>query len=83
MESLNCDIQEKDVSKIVTRIMGLGKKNEDGSYAVAVRYTSPLAEVYGIIDAPLVIDERFTEERSLFDHIKNVLDVANGNIVKG
>lgn len=81
MESLNCDIQEKDYSKFATRIIGLGKKGEDGSHAVTAEYISPLAELYGIVDATPVIDERFTDKESLLEHIKNTLNVTNNNIV--
>jgi hypothetical protein len=69
---------EKDLTKIATRIIGLGKKNEDGSHAVTAEYISPLAEVYGIIDATPVIDARFTDQESLLEHIKCVLE--NGYI---
>ncbi|PEO30900.1 hypothetical protein [Bacillus toyonensis] len=62
-----------------TRIMGIGKKSEDGKRAIVAEYISPLAEVYGIIDATPVIDERFTTQESLLEHIKSVLKELNSD----
>ncbi|SDC22422.1 hypothetical protein SAMN04487767_101518 [Bacillus wiedmannii] len=64
-------------TRFATRIIGIGKKSEDGKQAVVAEYISPLAEMYGIIDAATVIDERFTEQESLLEHIKHVLKNRN------
>ncbi|PGC57651.1 hypothetical protein COM24_05720 [Bacillus toyonensis] len=71
--------EEGNVSfaRIVTRIIGIGKKSEDGKRAVVAEYISPLAEVYGIVDAAPVVDERFTTQESLLEHIKSVLKDRN------
>ncbi|MGQ4666532.1 phage tail protein [Metabacillus halosaccharovorans] len=57
--------QEINSNDFSTYIRGYGKKNEDGTYAAYVEYTSPLAEIYGIKHAPPVRDERFTDNASL------------------
>ncbi|PRT35483.1 phage tail protein [Bacillus wiedmannii] len=67
-------------AKIVTRIIGIGKKSEDGSHAVIAEYTSPLADVYGIIHATPVIDERFADQETLLKHIKKTLDIMNNTM---
>ncbi|SCC46529.1 phage tail protein [Bacillus wiedmannii] len=64
-------------TKFATRIIGIGKKSEDGKSAVVAEYISPLAEMYGIIDAAPVIDERFTNQESLLEHIKSILNAWN------
>lgn len=63
--------------RFATRIMGIGKKSEDGKRAIVAEYISPLAEMYGIIDAVPVIDERFTNQESLLEHIKSVFKELN------
>lgn len=66
-------------TRIATRIIGIGKKSEDGKHAVVAEYISPLAEMYGIVDATPVFDERFTTQESLLEHIKCVLKEWNHN----
>ncbi|MGM0904272.1 MAG: phage tail protein [Bacillota bacterium] len=54
-----------------TFIRGYGKENEDGTYAAATTYTSPMADIYGIRHAKPIRDDRFTDNASLLDYIKS------------
>ncbi|WP_404466530.1 phage tail protein [Planococcus rifietoensis] len=56
-----------DTSNLATHIEG------KGSEGITASYTSPNAEIFGIIDAEDVEDERFTSEPSLFEEIKSRL----------
>ena len=71
--------QTKDYSNIVTHITGTGKdpnENDDEDNKQPKKpipyaeYTSPLADVYGRIDAEPVQDDRFTNNNSLLEYIK-------------
>lgn len=63
----------EDYSNIRTKIKGLGKQNDDGSYAATAEYTSPNASVWGVKQAATVQDDRFTDNSSLLNYIKGQL----------
>lgn len=63
----------EDYSNIRTKIKGLGKQNDDGTYAATAEYTSPNAEIWGIKQSATVQDDRFTDVNSLTDYIKSQL----------
>ncbi len=67
-------------TNLATHIEGVGKPVQDaegnpieGEYVVSATYTSPLADVYGILEAQPVNDERFTDESALLDYMKSKL----------
>lgn len=63
----------EDYSNIRTQIKGLGKQNDNGTYAATARYTSPNADVWGIKQAATIQDDRFTSNDSLMNYIKEQL----------
>nr|DAL96587.1 MAG TPA: tail protein [Caudoviricetes sp.] len=63
----------EDYSNIRTKIKGLGKQNDDGSYAATAEYTSPNAYIWGVKQAATVQDDRFTDSNSLNNYIKGQL----------
>lgn len=58
-----------DTTNLATRIRGTG----DPELGIEVEYISPNSEIYGIIDAPPVNDERFKSEDSLLEEMKRRL----------
>lgn len=70
-----------DSSNLSTYIKGFGKQNEDGSYAVAAEYLSPLHTYYGKRHAKPVYDERYTTHAGLLERLQNDLqDIPNVSI---
>ena len=63
----------EDYSNIRTKIKGLGKQNDDGSYTTTAEYTSPNAGIWGVKQAATVQDDRFTNKTSLLNYIKSQL----------
>jgi len=68
---------EYNIGKFVTHVRGFGAfydpENEHLGRLTA-QYTSPLAEIYGILEADPVVDERFTQYQSLLDRLKQLVD---------
>lgn len=60
----------EDYSNIRTSIKGLGKQNDNGSYAASAEYRSPNANIWGVKQAATVQDDRFTDGSSLLEYIK-------------
>src|SRR5690554_2252904 len=58
-----------DTTNLATRIRGTG----DPELGIEAEYISPNSEIYGIIDAPPVNDERFKSEDSLLEEMKRRL----------
>lgn len=46
----------------------------DEQYEAVARYTSPLADIFGILEAPDVRDERFTIQGNLYAEVKKRID---------
>ncbi|ADG41486.1 hypothetical protein LKI_09735 [Leuconostoc kimchii IMSNU 11154] len=63
----------EDYSNIRTSIKGLGKQNDNGSYAASAEYRSPNANIWGVKQAATVQDDRFTDGSSLLEYIKSQL----------
>ena len=63
----------EDYSNIRTKIKGLGKRNDNGSYAATAEYTSPNASIWGVKQAATIQDDRFTDSGSLTNYIKGKL----------
>ena len=68
---------EKDINSFVTYQRGLGmwkdEENHDLGRYEAV-YESPLAQIYGRIEAEPVVDERYKETGKLLERLKNNVD---------
>src|SRR5699024_2742379 len=65
---------EKNIGNFVTYQKGFGawKDEEDHSKGrLEVEYLSPLAEIYGKLDADPVVDERYTNKSSLENRLKS------------
>ncbi|PGU68113.1 hypothetical protein COD67_07860, partial [Bacillus cereus] len=63
--------REIDTNEFYTFIKGFGKQNEDdGSYVVTAEYRSPLADIYGILIAKPVRDDRYTDHASLLERLR-------------
>ncbi|PEH49297.1 phage tail spike protein [Enterococcus faecium] len=68
---------EHNISDFVTYIKGFGAfKNPDNESQgrLEVEYKSPLADIYGILEADPVVDERYTQESSLTAHLKEIVE---------
>lgn len=66
----------EDYTSMATYIKGTGKPNQgDGAtgYQATADYTSPNAQIYGIIQAQTISDERFTDSTSLQNYLKTQL----------
>ena len=63
----------EDYSNIRTKIKGLGKQKDDGSYEATAEYNSPAQTIWGIKQAATVQDDRFTDKNSLLTYIKSQL----------
>lgn len=63
----------EDYSNIRTYIKGLGKQNDNGTYAATAEYKSPNANIWGVKQAATVQDDRFTDGSSLLEYIKSQL----------
>lgn len=82
-EDLNMSNFKWDVSSsgFHTYAKGFGKQNEDGTYVVEEEYTSPLIDIYGKIEGPPIIDDRFTTssglKKALKKQVENSYEVSN------
>lgn len=63
----------EDYSNIRTKIKGLGKQKDDGTYEATAEYNSPAQTIWGIKQAATVQDDRFTDKNSLLNYIKSQL----------
>lgn len=63
----------EDYSNIRTKIKGLGKQNDDGTYAATAEYNSPAQTIWGVKQAATIQDDRFTDNNSLLTYIKSQL----------
>lgn len=63
----------EDYSNIRTYIKGLGKQNDNGTYAATAEYKSPNADIWGVKQAATVQDDRFTDSAYLLSYIKGQL----------
>lgn len=63
----------EDYSNIRTKIKGLGKQKDDGTYEATAEYNSPAQTIWGIKQAATVQDDRFTDKNSLLTYIKSQL----------
>lgn len=57
-----------DTTNLKTRIEGIGHQG------LSVTYTSPYAKQFGIIEAEPIIQEEFTNEKELLNHIKSQIN---------
>lgn len=68
---------EHNISNFVTYAKGFGafKDPDDVTKGrLIVEYTSPLAEIYGKLEADPVVDERYTKEDSFLEHLKEIVE---------
>ncbi|MEI2338892.1 hypothetical protein FA002_02125 [Priestia megaterium] len=72
--NVNSPSKEVDVTDVRTYIKGFSTQNEDGSYYYVADYTSPLAEVYGILIADPLYDDRYKSSATLREACKNSLN---------
>lgn len=63
----------EDYSNIRTKIKGIGKQNDDGTYAATAEYNSPTQTIWGVKQAATLQDDRFTDNNSLLNYIKSQL----------
>ena len=63
----------EDYSNIRTKIKGIGKQNDDGTYAATAEYNSPAQTIWGVKQAATIQDDRFTDNNSLLNYIKSQL----------
>lgn len=63
----------EDYSNIRTKIKGLGKQKDDGTYEATAEYNSPTQTIWGIKQAATIQDDRFTDNNSLLAYIKSKL----------
>jgi len=63
----------EDYSNIRTKIKGIGKQNDDGTYAATAEYNSPAQTIWGVKQAVTIQDDRFTDNNSLLNYIKSQL----------
>ncbi|QYU58215.1 phage tail protein [Weissella confusa] len=74
MQELNL---EYNIGDFVTYAKGFGAYNDEDDHAkgrLTVEYTSPLAKVYGKLEADPVSDERYTKTESLLDKLKSIVE---------
>lgn len=70
-----------DTSGLSTYIKGTGQKDDNGNPLITAEYTSPNANIFGILHANPVDDERYTDYDSLLQRIKDDLqDTPNVSI---
>ena len=65
---------EKNIGNFVTYQKGFGAWNDEEDHSrgrLEVEYLSPLAEIYGKLDADPIVDERYTVKESLLERLKN------------
>ena len=63
----------EDYSNIRTKIKGIGKQNDNGTYAATAEYNSPTQKIWGVKQAATIQDDRFTDNNSLLNYIKSQL----------
>lgn len=63
----------EDYSNIRTKIKGLGKQKDDGTYEATAEYNSPAQSIWGVKQAATIQDDRFTDKNSLLNYIKSQL----------
>ena len=63
----------EDYSNIRTKIKGLGKQKDDGTYEATAEYNSPAQTIWGVKQAATIQDDRFTDNNSLLNYIKSQL----------
>lgn len=66
----------EDYSNMATYIKGTGKANDGDNatgYQAIADYRSPNADIYGVIQAASVSDERFTDNNALRNYLKSQL----------
>ncbi|MGE6894482.1 phage tail protein [Priestia flexa] len=64
---------EIDTSNLRTYIRGFSQQKEDDSYTYQAEYRSPLADVFGILIADPVYDDRYTSNATLLERLKKDL----------
>lgn len=62
-----------DTTNLSTYIKGTGKRDDNGNPLITAEYTSPNAQVFGILHAEPVDDERYTTQDGLLARLKNDL----------
>ncbi|WP_142959152.1 phage tail protein [Enterococcus faecalis] len=68
---------EHNISDFVTYAKGFGAYKDPNDVTkgrLIVEYTSPLAEIYGKLEADPIIDERYTKEDSFLEHLKEIVE---------
>ncbi|MBN8434727.1 phage tail protein [Priestia flexa] len=65
-----------DTSNLRTYIRGFSQQKENGSYTYQAEYRSPLADVFGILIADPVYDDRYTSNATLLERLKKDLTDA-------
>ncbi len=71
--NINSPSKEIDTTNLRTYIKGFSTQNADGSYYYVAEYTSPLAEVYGILIADPLYDDQYKSSASLTEACKQAL----------
>ncbi|MEI2341600.1 phage tail protein [Priestia megaterium] len=71
--NINNPSKEMDTTNLRTYIKGFSTQNADGSYYYVADYTSPLAEVYGILIADPLYDDKYKSSASLREACKQTL----------
>jgi hypothetical protein len=68
---------EHNISVFVTYAKGFGAYKDPNDVTkgrLIVEYTSPLAEIYGKLEADPIVDERYTKEDSFLEHLKEIVE---------
>ncbi|MGL9922614.1 phage tail protein [Enterococcus sp. DIV1758] len=68
---------EHNISDFVTYAKGFGAYKDPNDVTkgrLIVEYTSPLAEIYGKLEADPIVDERYTKEDSFLEHLKEIVE---------
>ena len=59
-----------EYTQIRTRIYGTGKTDDNGNPTVTAEYTSPSADIYGVIDDDIFTDDTVTDQATLIAKMK-------------
>lgn len=65
---------EKNIGNFITQQTGLGAWYDEDDHSkgrLTVTYTSPLAEVYGVLEGNPIVDERYSVENNLREVLKS------------
>ena len=68
---------EKNIGDFVTYQKGFGAYFDEEDHSkgrLIVEYTSPLASIYGKLEADPLVDERYKQQESLLNALKNTVD---------